>query len=163
RARPRSACRVGGDPRLPDLDRGNPLYPVVQEPHRQPDLSGDRRLWPPAQIRGLAGDLLPPCARRRQRRDRPGGRAGRLGAAGAVPDGARAAKRYGEAYRRVGIAAPAYVYEPVGAAFYYAQRLKTDALVLVADFGGGTSDFSLIRFIRQGDTVTATPLGHAGL
>ena len=43
---------------------------------------------------------------------------------------------------------PAYVYEPVGAAYYYAQRLKSDALVLVADFGGGTSDFSLIRFGR---------------
>ena len=35
--------------------------------------------------------------------------------------------------------------------------------MLVADFGGGTSDFSLIRFTRQGDTVTATPLGHAGV
>ncbi len=82
---------------------------------------------------------------------------------GAAPDETLAAQRYGEAYRRVGITAPAYVYEPVGAAFYYAQRLKADALVLVADFGGGTSDFSLIRFIRQGETVTATPLGHAGL
>jgi len=82
---------------------------------------------------------------------------------GAAPDEALAAERYGEAYRRVGIGAPAYVYEPVGAAFYYAQRLKADALVLVADFGGGTSDFSLIRFVRNGDTVTATPLGHAGV
>ena len=35
--------------------------------------------------------------------------------------------------------------------------------MLVADFGGGTSDFSLIRFTRQGETVTATPLGHAGV
>ncbi len=82
---------------------------------------------------------------------------------GAAPDEALAAQRYDEAYRRVGITAPAYVYEPVGAAFYYAQRLKTDALVLVADFGGGTSDFSLIRFTRQCGTATATPLGHAGL
>ncbi|HWB48137.1 MAG TPA: Hsp70 family protein [Stellaceae bacterium] len=82
---------------------------------------------------------------------------------GAAPDEALAAQRYGEAYHRIGVAAPAYVYEPVGAAFYYAQRLKTDALVLVADFGGGTSDFSLIRFTRQGDAVTATPLGHAGV
>src|SRR6202011_3855460 len=56
-----------------------------------------------------------------------------------------------------------YVYEPVGAAYYYAQRLKSDALVLVADFGGGTSHFSLIRFERRGDVVAATPLGYAGL
>jgi hypothetical chaperone protein len=82
---------------------------------------------------------------------------------GAAPDEVLATQRYDEAYRRVGIAAPAYVYEPVGAAFYYAQRLKADALVLVADFGGGTSDFSLIRFARQGEVVTAIPLGHAGL
>jgi hypothetical chaperone protein len=82
---------------------------------------------------------------------------------GAAPDEALAAARYGEAYRRIGIAAPAYVYEPVGAAYYYAQRLAGDALVLVADFGGGTSDFSLIRFMRQGNAVTATPLGHAGV
>jgi hypothetical chaperone protein len=82
---------------------------------------------------------------------------------GAAPDEALAVRRYGEAYRRVGILDPAYVYEPVGAAYYYAQRLKADALVLVCDFGGGTSDFSLIRFERRGNGVAATPIGHAGL
>ena len=82
---------------------------------------------------------------------------------GATPDEALAIERYGEAYRRVGILDPAYVYEPVGAAYYYAQRLTADALVLVCDFGGGTSDFSLIRFERRGNRVAATPIGHAGL
>jgi len=82
---------------------------------------------------------------------------------GAAPDEALAAERYGEAYRRIGVAAPAYVYEPVGAAYYHAQRLISDALVLVADFGGGTSDFSLIRFVRKDRAVTAIPLGHAGI
>jgi hypothetical chaperone protein len=82
---------------------------------------------------------------------------------GSAPDEVLATWRYGEAYRRVGILDPAFVYEPVGAAYHYAQRLKSDALVLVADFGGGTSDFSLIRFERRGDRVAATPIGHAGL
>src|SRR5262245_15491655 len=82
---------------------------------------------------------------------------------GAAPDEALAIQRYGEAYRRVGILDPAYVYEPVGAAYYYAQRLTADALVLVCDFGGGTSDFSLIRFERRGNRVAPTPIGHAGL
>jgi len=82
---------------------------------------------------------------------------------GATPDEALAASRYDEAYRRVGVTGVAYVYEPVGAAYFYAQRLKSEALVLVADFGGGTSDFSLIRFERRGDVVAATPLGYAGL
>jgi hypothetical chaperone protein len=81
---------------------------------------------------------------------------------GSAPDEALAVSRYGEAYRRVGILEPVYVYEPVGAAYYYAQRLKSDALFLVCDFGGGTSDFSLIRFERHGGGVSATPIGHAG-
>ena len=82
---------------------------------------------------------------------------------GAAPDEALAVRRYGEAYRRIGIHDPAYVYEPVGAAYYHAQRLKSDALVLVCDFGGGTSDFSLLRFERRGSSVGATPIGHAGV
>jgi hypothetical chaperone protein len=82
---------------------------------------------------------------------------------GAAPDVALAVHRYGEAYRRIGVPDPVYAYEPVGAAYYYAQRLKSDALVLVCDFGGGTSDFSLIRFERRGATVSATPIGHAGV
>jgi hypothetical chaperone protein len=82
---------------------------------------------------------------------------------GATPDEALAVRRYGEAYRRVGIRHPVYVYEPVGAAYYHARRLKPDALVLVCDLGGGTSDFSLIRFGRHGTGVDATPIGHAGV
>lgn len=82
---------------------------------------------------------------------------------GSAPDEGLATRRYGEAYRRVGILDPAYVYEPVGAAYYFAQRLKSDALVLVADFGGGTSDFSLIRFGPRNNRVAVSPIGHAGL
>ncbi len=36
-------------------------------------------------------------------------------------------------------------YEPVAAAYYYESQLDHDELVLIADFGGGTSDFSLIE------------------
>jgi hypothetical chaperone protein len=79
------------------------------------------------------------------------------------PNETLALERYAEAYRRMGLADPAYVYEPVAAAYYYAQRLRSDALVLVCDFGGGTSDFSLIRFECRDNLVAATPLGHAGL
>jgi hypothetical chaperone protein len=38
-----------------------------------------------------------------------------------------------------------FEYEPVAAANRYAARLGGDELVLIADFGGGTSDFSLMR------------------
>ncbi|GGK53068.1 Hsp70 family protein [Salinarimonas ramus] len=82
---------------------------------------------------------------------------------GAQPDERLAIRRYDAGYRQAGLAAPSYVYEPVGAAFWYAQRLERDATVLVGDFGGGTSDFSLIRFERNAGTVRATPIGYAGL
>ena len=38
-----------------------------------------------------------------------------------------------------------FEYEPAGAAHYYGRTLDRDELVLIADFGGGTSDFSLVR------------------
>jgi hypothetical chaperone protein len=38
-----------------------------------------------------------------------------------------------------------YVYEPLGAAFSYASRITDAATILVADFGGGTSDFTVAR------------------
>lgn len=66
--------------------------------------------------------------------------------AGASPDPALAARRYEAAMSRFGFEEFHHVYEPVAAAFYFAERLTSDATVLVADFGGGTSDFSLIRF-----------------
>lgn len=37
-----------------------------------------------------------------------------------------------------------FEYEPVAAARYYESRLDHDEVVLVADFGGGTSDFSIL-------------------
>ncbi len=38
-----------------------------------------------------------------------------------------------------------FEYEPVAAAFEYQRRLDHDELVLIGDFGGGTSDFTLVR------------------
>ncbi|MCZ4287578.1 Hsp70 family protein [Hoeflea alexandrii] len=83
--------------------------------------------------------------------------------AGARPDPDLALRRYNEALTRMGFPELHYVYEPVAAAFYFAQNLKHDATVLVADFGGGTSDFSLIRFETQAGRIRATPVGHSGV
>jgi hypothetical chaperone protein len=83
--------------------------------------------------------------------------------AGANPDPALATSRYNEALTRLGFPEIHYVYEPVAAAFYFAQNLKADANVLVADFGGGTTDFSLIRFETEGGKLKATPIGQSGV
>jgi len=56
-----------------------------------------------------------------------------------------------------------YVYEPLGAAYSFAARLAEPATILVADFGGGTSDFSVVRVGAAGDTPRCRPLGHAGV
>lgn len=83
--------------------------------------------------------------------------------AGTRPDEALALRRYRAAFARVGAADAHYVYEPVGAAFFYARVLERDATVLVADLGGGTSDFSVMRFARRNGVIEAQPLGHAGV
>ena len=45
---------------------------------------------------------------------------------------ALATARYRAAFERLGLHDERYVYEPVGAAFFFAQRLREDAVVLVA-------------------------------
>lgn len=55
-------------------------------------------------------------------------------------------------------------YEPVAAAHYYETQLDHDELVLIADFGGGTSDFSLIRVgPGQKDLGASRILGNDGV
>jgi hypothetical chaperone protein len=83
--------------------------------------------------------------------------------AGARPNEALALERYGIAFQRLGVQEIRYAYEPVGAAFFFARELDHDATVLVGDFGGGTSDFSIIRFERHAGEMHSTPLGRAGV
>jgi hypothetical chaperone protein len=60
--------------------------------------------------------------------------------------------------------------EPVAAAHYYESMLDHDELILIGDFGGGTSDFSLVHVgptIRRrgrvlGDIVSNAGVGIAG-
>lgn len=47
--------------------------------------------------------------------------------------------------RSVGYTDVQFQYEPIAAALDYESQLKRETVVLVADIGGGTSDFSLIR------------------
>jgi hypothetical chaperone protein len=56
--------------------------------------------------------------------------------------------------------------EPVAAAYYYESTLQQDELILIGDFGGGTSDFSLIRVgpsIRRRKRRAEDLLGNAGI
>jgi hypothetical chaperone protein len=82
--------------------------------------------------------------------------------AGSRPDPALARQRYDKMFGTFGTEVH-YVYEPVGAAYSYASRLSEPATLLVADFGGGTSDFSVVQVKEPGAAQRCTPLGHAGI
>jgi hypothetical chaperone protein len=56
--------------------------------------------------------------------------------------------------------------EPVAAAHYYESTLDHDELILIGDFGGGTSDFSLVHVgptVRRRGGVTSDIVGNAGV
>lgn len=67
--------------------------------------------------------------------------------------------RLREACRLAGFESVHFELEPVAAAHYYASTLDHDELILIGDFGGGTSDFSLVRVGPGGTRI----LGNAGL
>ncbi|PZN96138.1 MAG: hsp70 family protein [Alphaproteobacteria bacterium] len=82
--------------------------------------------------------------------------------AGHAPNEALARQRYDAMFGALG-AEVHYVYEPFGAAYSYASRISAPATILVADFGGGTSDFSVVRIAAPGAARRCLPLGHAGV
>ncbi|UTY59336.1 Hsp70 family protein [Massilia sp. erpn] len=55
----------------------------------------------------------------------------------------------GEIARAVGFKDIAFQFEPIAAAFDYESQIDREELVLIADIGGGTSDFSLVRLSPQ--------------
>lgn len=67
--------------------------------------------------------------------------------AGAEDDGAEALAetRLRAALGRAGFDEVVFTYEPVAAAYEYEAGVDGDEVVLIADFGGGTSDFCLLR------------------
>ncbi|MFN7918139.1 MAG: Hsp70 family protein [Vicinamibacterales bacterium] len=60
--------------------------------------------------------------------------------------------RMREALELAGITEFEFEYEPVAAAYAYRQRLTKPATVLIGDFGGGTSDFSILALEPPGHT-----------
>ena len=54
-----------------------------------------------------------------------------------------------EVARQVGFREVSFEFEPIGAALHYEASLTREELVLVADIGGGTADFSLVRLSPQ--------------
>jgi hypothetical chaperone protein len=79
-------------------------------------------------------------------------------------DDALAQRRLEAALHNAGFRELAFEYEPVGAAYHYERGLERDERILIADFGGGTSDFSLLwvgpsHRRRRSEAI----LGHDGV
>jgi hypothetical chaperone protein len=83
--------------------------------------------------------------------------------AGDRPDEELAVTRLKGAYAQAGLSTPELVYEPLGAAYWYARSQTRPQTVLVADFGGGTSDFSVMRFEHREGRLIADALAHDGV
>jgi hypothetical chaperone protein len=91
------------------------------------------------------------------------GRPARFSSAETPEDDALAEGRLRTALGLAGFADVVFEYEPVAAALGYQQRLDHDELVLIADFGGGTSDFSLVRLgPRRAEIVGVDGVAVAG-
>jgi hypothetical chaperone protein len=80
--------------------------------------------------------------------------------AGERADDALGAARLTAAFAAAGMPAITLALEPEAAGWHFARSLDADATVLVGDFGGGTSDFSVLRYVRGRGVVS---LGHAGI
>ncbi len=65
-----------------------------------------------------------------------------------------AEKRLLAAAKKAGFEHIWFQYEPIGAGFLYEQSIEKPEVVLIGDFGGGTSDFTLMRLDRNNISLT---------
>jgi hypothetical chaperone protein len=81
-------------------------------------------------------------------------------------DNTYAAERLAAAFHVAGYQSVEFELEPVAAAHYYESTLDHDELILIGDFGGGTSDFSLLHVgptIRKRGRTPDDLLGNSGV
>jgi hypothetical chaperone protein len=77
-----------------------------------------------------------------------------------------AVARLREAFIAAGFEEVEFELEPIAAAFAYEATLDRDELILIGDFGGGTSDFSLLRAgpeVRRRGRQPEDLLGNSGV
>lgn len=83
--------------------------------------------------------------------------------AGAAPDDELAQTRLKAAFASAGRPADQVRLEPEAAAYAFASRARGRHLVLVADLGGGTSDFSIVEVDSDGKQPKIKPLAQTGI
>jgi hypothetical chaperone protein len=83
--------------------------------------------------------------------------------AGAAPDDALAQTRLITAFEHAGPRPQQVRLEPEAAAYAFARRARGKHLILVADLGGGTSDFSVVQIDADGEIPQIAPLAQTGI
>jgi hypothetical chaperone protein len=83
--------------------------------------------------------------------------------AGHMADDELAIARYRQAFESLGIGHARIETEPVAAAHYASLELPLGGNVLIADFGGGTSDFSILQMNGAGNSRRIKPLAQGGV
>jgi len=94
------------------------------------------------------------------------GRPVRFVGAESIEDDDFAVKRLRQAFLQAGFESVAFEMEPIAAAYAYESTLDRDELILIGDFGGGTSDFSLLHVgpgVRGRGRTAKDLLGNSGL
>jgi hypothetical chaperone protein len=94
------------------------------------------------------------------------GRPVRFVGAETVEDDHYAEDRLADAFSLAGFDTIAFELEPVAASYEYESTLDHDELILIGDFGGGTSDFSLVKVgptVRDAGRTDADLLGNTGV
>jgi hypothetical chaperone protein len=103
------------------------------------------------QLEELVGNILRDIRVQAEKQFGPGvrnavvGRPVRFVGADSAEDDDFAVHRLRLALHTAGFEHVTFQYEPVAAAYYYESGLDHDELIFIGDFGGGTSDFSLLR------------------
>ncbi|MDT7953034.1 MAG: Hsp70 family protein [Acetobacteraceae bacterium] len=82
--------------------------------------------------------------------------------AGENADDALGERRLRAAFAEAGMASLEVALEPEGAGYRFTRSLDAPSTVLIGDFGGGTSDFSVLQF-TPGPRGGLRPLGRAGV
>jgi len=94
------------------------------------------------------------------------GRPVRFVGADSAEDDDFAVERLRQAFLHAGFESVAFEMEPIAAAYAYESTLDHDELILIGDFGGGTSDFSLLHVgpgVRGRGRTAKDLLGNSGL
>jgi hypothetical chaperone protein len=94
------------------------------------------------------------------------GRPVRFVGADSTEDDAFAVERLQKAFVHAGFEHVTFEMEPIAAAYAYESTLDHDELILIGDFGGGTSDFSLLHVgpgVRARGRTAKDLLGNSGL